>query len=62
MKELELLRIRRSIKDFQEKPIERKDLESIVECARFSPTARNVQPWEFVVLTDKQAWGIGFFC
>ncbi len=57
MKELELLRIRRSIRIFQEKPIERKDLESIVECARFSPTARNVQPWEFVVLTDKPRLG-----
>ncbi len=25
----------------------------IVDCARFAPTARNVQPWEFVVICDK---------
>jgi nitroreductase len=27
-------------------------LEKIVEAARFSPTARNVQPWEFIVIAE----------
>ncbi|MCG2713375.1 MAG: nitroreductase family protein, partial [Candidatus Omnitrophica bacterium] len=31
----------------------RSQLEEIVDVARFAPTARNVQPWEFVVVTDK---------
>ncbi len=53
MKELELLRIRRSIRMFREKNIDKNDIASIIECARFAPTARNVQPWEFVVITDK---------
>ena len=30
------------------------DLAKLVDAARFAPTARNVQPWEFVVVTDKQ--------
>ena len=53
MENLELLRIRRSIRTFQNKSIILEDLEQLVESARFAPTARNVQPWEFVVITDK---------
>ena len=53
MENLELLRIRRSIRTFQNKSIILEDLEQLVESARFAPTARNVQPWEFVVVTDK---------
>ena len=53
MKELKLLCIRRSIRTFQNRNILKKDLEEIVDSARFAPTARNVQPWEFVVVTDK---------
>ena len=53
MDNLELLRARRSIRVFQDKSINRDDLEKIIDCARFAPTARNVQPWEFVLVTDK---------
>jgi len=52
MKNLELLKFRRSIRSFSKKQISRADLETIVDMARFAPTARNVQPWEFVVVTD----------
>jgi len=38
---------------FQNRSIAKVDLEKLVESARFAPTARNVQPWEFVVVTDK---------
>ncbi|MCG2713746.1 MAG: nitroreductase family protein, partial [Candidatus Omnitrophica bacterium] len=53
MENLELLRFRRSVRTFQNKSISRSQLEEIVDVARFAPTARNVQPWEFVVVTDK---------
>ena len=53
MENLELLRFRRSVRTFQNKSISRSHLEEIVDVARFAPTARNVQPWEFVVVTDK---------
>ncbi|MCX5699021.1 MAG: nitroreductase family protein [Candidatus Omnitrophica bacterium] len=53
MENLELLRVRRSIRTFQNSSILQKDLEKLVDSARFAPTARNVQPWEFVVVTDK---------
>jgi len=38
---------------FQNRSIAKVDLEKLVESARFAPTARNVQPWEFVVVTDE---------
>lgn len=50
---LKLLKIRRSIRVFQDKDIPKDKLEEILDTARFAPTARNVQPWEFVVVTDK---------
>ena len=53
MDNLELLRSRRSIRSFQERVISRDDLEKIVDAARYAPTARNVQPWEFVVVSSK---------
>ena len=53
MDNLDLLCFRRSIRVFQNKSIAKADLEKLVNAARFAPTARNVQPWEFVVVTDK---------
>ncbi len=50
---IKLLRTRRSIRRFQNKSIPKSDLETIVDIARFAPTARNVQPWEFVLVVDK---------
>jgi len=48
----EVLKIRRSIREYSDKEIPKGLLENIVDAARFSPTARNVQPWEFIVVTD----------
>ncbi len=50
---LKFLKIRRSIRVYQNKKIPKEQLEKIVDAARFAPTARNIQPWEFVVITDK---------
>lgn len=52
MERLDFLRFRRSVRLFQDKAIARSELEKIVDCARFAPTARNIQPWEFVVVTE----------
>jgi nitroreductase len=45
---------RRSIRAYQEKPVEREKLEKIMEAARLAPSARNVEPWHFIVVTDKK--------
>jgi len=51
-KVLELLKSRRSQRVFLNKPIENALTEKIIDCARFASTARNVQPWEFIVITE----------
>ena len=51
MDPLEILKVRRSIREYSDEQISKDVLEKIVDAARFSPTARNVQPWEFIVIT-----------
>ena len=50
MDTFEALKKRRSVREYQDKPIPKDALEKIVDAARFAPTARNVQPWEFIVI------------
>lgn len=54
MEIIEVIKIRRSIREYKDKPIPKDTLEKLVEAARFAPTARNVQPWEFIVITQPQ--------
>lgn len=48
------LQSRRSIRTFRKEPVPRELIEKIIDCARLSPTARNEQPWEFVVVTGEK--------
>jgi len=50
---LECIKTRRSIRKYENKPIPKEIIEDIIDCARLAPTANNVQPWEFVVVTEK---------
>ncbi len=51
MEILEIIKKRRSIRVYQDKSIPKDILEKIIDAGRFAPTARNVQPWEFIVIT-----------
>ncbi|MFA5356084.1 MAG: nitroreductase family protein [Candidatus Omnitrophota bacterium] len=51
------LKERRSVRGFTQKPIPSDLIEKVIDCGRFAPTARNIQPWEFVVVTDKKSLG-----
>ncbi len=48
----ETLKRRRSIREYKDKPIPKDSLEKLVDAARYAATARNVQPWEFVIVTQ----------
>jgi nitroreductase len=52
MDALTVIKTRRSVRAFTDKVIPRDVLEDIVDCGRLAATARNEQPWEFVVVTD----------
>ena len=53
MQTQEALKKRRSVRTFSLKAVPRPVIENLIDCARLAPTARNVQPWEFVVVTQK---------
>ena len=64
---LELLRTRRSIRVFKDKPVERQLIEGIIEAARFAPSQDNLQTTEFIVVQDKEllekiVQAVGNFC
>ena len=54
MNTLDTLKLRRSVRVFQNKEIPGKVLEDLIDVARFAPTTRNVQPWEFIIITKEQ--------
>ncbi len=53
MDALECLRTRRSIRSFLADPVPEETVREIVDAGRLAATARNVQPWEFVVVTGQ---------
>ena len=44
---------RRSIRTFTQQPVEREKIDYILQCALMSPSAKRLNPWEFVVVTDE---------
>ncbi len=57
MEALEAIRGRRSVREYTGEPIPRDDLEALVDAGRLAATGGNRQPWEFVVVTDRQMIG-----
>jgi nitroreductase len=44
---------RRNLRGFADRPVSDEDLDRILEAGRRSPSSRNRQPWDFVVVTDR---------
>jgi len=42
-----------SVRSYLNKPVEDEKLRSVLEAARLAPSARNLQEWRFVVVTDR---------
>ena len=51
---LDLLRHRRSVRDFLDRPVEREKIMTCLEAARLAPSACNSQPWRFIVVDDRK--------
>jgi nitroreductase len=51
---LQFITVRRSIRQFTGGPVDRAKLEIALKAAMAAPTARNSQPWQFVVVTDQE--------
>ena len=44
---------RKSVREYEAKTVEKSILEKLVDAGRRAPTARKVEPWEFIVVCDK---------
>ena len=45
---------RRSVREFRDWPVEREKLMILLKAAMQAPSAANQQPWEFLVVTDRE--------
>lgn len=48
------IRSRRNVREFADRPVAAEDLDRALEAGRLAPSARNWQPWDFVVVTERQ--------
>jgi nitroreductase len=44
---------RRNVREFSERPLSPNHLDRVLEAGRRAPSSRNWQPWDFVVVTDR---------
>src|SRR3954463_5294410 len=49
----EAIKTRRNVRQFADRPIAEADLDRILGAGRLAPSAKNWQPWDFVVVTDR---------
>lgn len=45
---------RRNVRQFADRPLSEEDLNRILEAGRRAPSSRNWQPWDFIVVTDRE--------
>lgn len=51
---LDVIHSRKSVRHFTDYPVTQEQLETIVKAGMAAPSARNLQPWAFIVVTDRE--------
>ena len=51
---LDLLKHRKSVREFLDRPVERDKIMMCLEAARLAPSECNSQPWRFIIVDDRQ--------
>lgn len=51
---IKAIKERRSVREFEDKQIEKEKIEQILECGMWGPSAKNEQKWHFIVITNKE--------
>jgi nitroreductase len=54
MDALDAILTRRSIRQYRDTPVPEELIEKVLAAAMSAPSARNAQPWHFVVVTDRE--------
>ncbi len=49
----EVLKTRRSVRVYADRPVDEKELKEVIELAAWAPSGNNKQPWTFTVITNK---------
>jgi len=52
MDTLEAIFTRRSVRDFKHDPVSEEDLHDLLRAGMQAPSAKNEQPWHFIVIND----------
>lgn len=50
---IEAIKSRRSIRKYEPTPIPEDKLQTVLNAARLAPSAKNLQPWKFVIVRDE---------
>jgi nitroreductase len=53
METWDAIRARRNVREYADRPISDEHLDRILEAARRTPSSRNWQPWDFVVVSER---------
>ncbi len=51
---LDIIKHRRSVRHFLDRPVEREKIMLCLEAARLAPSACNSQPWKFIIVDDEE--------
>lgn len=51
---MDIINVRRSVRKYQEKSLEKEKIDAILKAAMQAPSARNQQAWRFLVCTSKE--------
>lgn len=54
IKAIDAILTRRSIRKFTEEPLNKATMDLLIKAAMSAPSAHNQQPWEFIVIDDRQ--------
>src|SRR4051812_3172257 len=57
METWDAIRSRRNTREYQDRPIDQADLDRILEAGRRSPSSMNEQPWDLIVVTERETLG-----
>jgi nitroreductase len=50
----EAIKKRRSVRAYTSEKVSDEDVERLIEAARWAPSAGNIQPWEFIIVTNAE--------
>lgn len=53
MEALEAIKSVKSVSKFKPDPVPEQKVQAIVNAARFAPSAENLQPWKFIIVSDE---------